>query len=166
MLRLWRTGFTVALLFTRVGWAQIDVHAIEHDLKGKPMALRSYSAEPVARYEWVNDKLVPVAGHFFTLGAFTTQSVKLKGNRLIFEGTRGTIMRDAQRNILGRTGDAPMKLEIDLRSVPTTLQLPMLENMLFVEDTATAIAGLPMPFSKSRCSPWILTASWPIVIAS
>jgi TonB family protein len=135
-------------MVARVGWAQVDAQAVEHDLRGKPMALRSFSAERVARYEWVNDKFAPVPGHSFTLGVFTTRSVKLKSNRLIFEGIRGTLVRDAQKDLLNRTGDRSMKLEIDLRNAPTTLSLPMLENMLFFEDTATAIAGLPMPLSE------------------
>ena len=143
-----QVGLTVTLLVARVGWAQIDAHAIEHDLKGKPMALRSYSAEPVARYQWVDDKLVPVPGHASTLGVFTTRSVKLKGNTLIFEGDRGTIVRDTQKDLLGRTGDAPMRLEIDLHNAPTTLALHALESMFFFEDAAKAIAGLPMPLSE------------------
>ena len=137
-----------ALLLGRVGWGQIDAHAVEQELKGKPMALRSYSAEAVARYEWVNDKFVPVSGHAFTLGVFTTRSVKLEGNALIFDGERGTIVRDAQKNLLGRTGVAPMKLEIDLHNAPATLALPILENMLFFEDAAKAVAGLPTPLSE------------------
>jgi TonB family protein len=136
------------LLVARVGWAQIDAHAIEHDLKGRPMALRSYSAEPVAKYQWVDDKLVSVSGHAFTLGVFTTRSVKLKGNTLIFDGDRGTIVRDTQKDLLGRTGDTPMRLEIDLHNAPTTLALPALEGLLFFEDAAKAIAGLPMPLSE------------------
>jgi TonB family protein len=141
-------GLVFVLLLGGVGWGQIDAHTIEHDLKGKSMALRSYSAEPVARYEWVDDKFIPVPGHTFTLGVFTTKSVKLKGDKLIFEGTRGTLMHDPQKNLLGRAGDTPMKLELDLHNAPTTLQSPMLEKMLFVEDDAAAIAGLPMPLSE------------------
>jgi TonB family protein len=141
-------GLVFALLLGRAGWGQIDAHAMEHELKGKPMALRSYSAEPVARYEWVADKFVSVPGHSFTLGVFTTRSVKLKGNMLIFEGTRGTLVRDARKGLLGRTGDVPMKLEIDLRNAPTTLSSPMVETMVFFEDAAKAIAGLPMPLSE------------------
>jgi TonB family protein len=147
-MRLRQVGLAVVLVVARAGWGQIDAHAIEHELKGKPMALRSYSAEPVARYKWVNDKFVSVPGHSFTLGVFTTRSVKLKGNTLIFEGTRGTLVRDAQKGLLGRTGDAPMKLEIDLRNAPTTLSSPMVETMFFFEDAAKAIAELPMPLSE------------------
>lgn len=135
----------MALLVTRVGWAQIDAKAIEHELKGTKMALRSYSAEPVTRYEWVNDKLVATPGHLFTLGVFATQSVKLKGNLLIVDGNRSTLVRDPDKNVLALTGEAPMSLEIDLRNAPTTLVLPMLANMLFFPDTVAAVAGLPIP---------------------
>jgi TonB family protein len=138
----------VFALLGRAGWGQIDARAVEHEVKGKPMALRSYSAEAVARYQWVDGKFIPVPGHAFTLGVFTTKSVKLKGDKLIFEGNRGTLVRDPQKNLLGRTGDTPMKLELDLHDAPTTLRSPMLEKMLFVEDAAAAIAGLPMPLSE------------------
>jgi TonB family protein len=138
----------IALLVARAGWAQIDAHAFEHELKGKPMALRSYSAEPVARYEWVNDKLALAPGHSFTLGVFTTRSVKLKGKVLVIEGSRGTLVRDVLKNVLLRTGDTKMRLEIDLHNAPTTLASSMLQTMLFFEDTGKAIAGLPMPLSE------------------
>jgi TonB family protein len=141
-------GLVMALMVARLGWGQIDAKAIEHDLKGKPMGLRSYSAEAVARYEWKGDKLVAVPGHMFTLGVFTARSVKLKGNKLIFEGTRETLVRDTQKNLVVRMGETPMKLEIDLQNAPATLQLPMLEKMLFTQDVADAIAGLPVPLSE------------------
>jgi TonB family protein len=147
-MRLRQVGLIVALLVARAGWAQIDAHAVEHELKGRPMALRSYSAEPVARYQWVDDKFVPVREHAFTLAVFTARSVKLKGNTLIFDGERETVVRDAQKNLLGRTGVAPMRLEIDLHNAPTTLGSPALESMLFFEGPAEAIAGLPMPLSE------------------
>ena len=57
MLRLWRVGFA-APLFVRAGRAQIDVQASEHDFQGNPIGLRSYSAETVTLYEWVDAKLV------------------------------------------------------------------------------------------------------------
>ncbi len=141
-------GLVVVLLIARVGWGQIDAHAIERNLKGKSMPLRSYSAAPVARYEWVDDKLVAAPSHLFTLGAFTTRSVKLKNKTLVFEGTRGTLVRDTQKNVLVRTGDTAMKLSIDLHDAPTTLSAPMLATMLFFDDAAQAIAGLPMPLSE------------------
>ncbi len=112
------------------------------------MTLRSYSAEPVARYEWVNNKLVATPGNAFTLGEFTTRSAKLKGNVLRIEGTRGTLVRDAEKKVLVRTGDTTMRLEIDLHNAPTTLPLLALEKMLFFEDEAKAIAGLPMLLSE------------------
>jgi TonB family protein len=143
-----QAGLAVALLIARGAWAQIDVHAVKHRLQGKSLALRSYSAEPVARYEWVGEKLGPVRGHLFTLAIFTTKSVKLKADKLTLEGSRGTLVRDVPKNLLGRVGDAPMKLEIDLHNAPATLSLPMLEQMLFFEDAAKAIAGLPMPLSE------------------
>jgi hypothetical protein len=51
-------GWVCGSLICPGGQAQIDVQASEHDFQGKPMGLRSYSAETIARYEWVDDKLV------------------------------------------------------------------------------------------------------------
>jgi hypothetical protein len=42
VMRLTLAGLVVAMLLGRVAWAQIDARAMEHDLKGKPRALRSY----------------------------------------------------------------------------------------------------------------------------
>jgi hypothetical protein len=145
---LGRVGLIAVLLAARGASAQIDAHAIETDLKGKAMGLRSYSAEPVAKYEWVDDKFVSLPGHLSTLGVFTTRSVKLKGNALTIEGNRGTLVRDVQKNRLVRLGEAPMRLEVDLRNAPATVKSSMLEKMLFIQDVAKAIAGLPMPLQE------------------
>jgi TonB family protein len=147
-MRLRLAGLVLALMVARVGWGQINAKAVEKELKGKRVALRSYSAESVARYEWRGDTLVAVPGHEFTLGEFTAKSVKVKGNVLYIQGTRGTLVRDAVKNALVQTGDTTMTLEIDLHNAPTTLQLPEMEKMLFFDDEAKAIAGLAMPLSE------------------
>jgi hypothetical protein len=147
MLSLWRVGPVVALWFAHAAWAQIDARTIEQDLKEKPMALRSYSAEPVVRYEWVNDKFVAAPTHFFTPGMFTTRSVKLKGDVLIVEGARGTLVGDVNKKILAVMGESPTKLEIDLHNAPATLALPMLEDLLFFQDASAAVADLPIPMA-------------------
>jgi hypothetical protein len=90
-----------------------------------------------------------VAGRSFTLGVFTTTSVKLKGNTLIFAGTRKTLVRDAEKKVLVRTGDTAMRLEIDLVKVPKTVSLPMLEKMLFFEDESWRLRGCRCLYRRS-----------------
>ena len=142
-MRLRLAGLVVALMVARMGWAQIDAHAVEQEMKEKKVALRSYSAEPVARYEWVNDKLVAAAGHVFTLGIFATRSIKLKKGLLVFEGTRSVLVHDPQNNRMAMVGESPMRLEVDLHNAPAGLTWPMLEEMLFYKDGATLAAGMP-----------------------
>ena len=132
------------MLLARGGWAQIDAHAVEQEMKVKRLALRSYSAEPVARYGWTDDKLVAAPGHVFTLGIFATRSVKLKKGLLVFEGTRSTLVHDPQNNRMAMVGESPMNLEVDLHNAPAGLTWPMLEEMLFYKDGATLAAGLPV----------------------
>lgn len=114
------------------------------------MPLRSYSAEPVQRYQWIEDEdmVVPETGYNFTLGVFKARSVKLQGASLILEGDRATLVRDEHKDRLVQMGEVAMKLEIDLRNVPATVSSTIPEKMLFFEDTETAIKALPMPFAK------------------
>jgi hypothetical protein len=146
MLRLWRIGFLV--LTAPITWAQIDEHAVERELKGKPMALRSYSAEAASRYQWTGEKLVAAPSHLLTLGVFTTTSVHLKDGRLIFEGERGTLLNDAANHRLAKIGDDPMRLEIDMSNAPSALTVSALKDVLFFENPTAAIAGLPAPLSE------------------
>src|ERR1700743_2566498 len=59
------------------------------------MALRSYSAETVARYEWGTTICVSGGAHVY-LGVFTTRSVKLKSRGLCLEGLRGTLVKNTR----------------------------------------------------------------------
>jgi hypothetical protein len=147
MLRFWRVGLVVVLT-ANVAWAQIDERAVERELKGKPMALHSYSAEMAARYQWTGDKLVAAPTHLRTLGVFTTTSVHLKDGRLIFEGERGTLLNDGPNHRLAKMGHDPMRLEIDMSNAPAALTVSALKDMLFFENPEAAIAGLPAPLSE------------------
>ena len=48
-----------AMLLARPVLAQTDASALEAALHGKHLGLRSYSADPVAKFTWVNGKLLP-----------------------------------------------------------------------------------------------------------
>ena len=143
MTRLRVVWVLIAVVLGRAGWGQTDAGALERELKGKQLALRSYSAEPVAKYEWLGDKLVGVPGHVFTLGTFKVGSVWLKGGTLALIGERYTLVRDSKKNQMFAMGGAPMRLEIDLHGATPAEVVPKLKEMLFVEDLHEVIAGLP-----------------------
>jgi TonB family protein len=136
--------------------AQGDIHALETSLKGKQMQLRSYSADSVAHYELVDGKLIVEPVKMRTFGMFTTQSVKLKKDRIVFEGTRATVVRDVKENRIWLTGSMPMKIEVKLHGTDPAAMIPNLSNMLFFPDAKVAAAGLPeqvadmLPFDVSR----------------
>ena len=48
-----------AMLLARPVSGQTDASALEAALHGKALGLRSYSADPVAKYTWVDGKLLP-----------------------------------------------------------------------------------------------------------
>lgn len=133
----------ITIFWVRASWAQADVKALEEALKDKQMELRSYSADPVARYKWADGNLVALPSMLHALGVFTAHSVKQKKDRIIFEGERATLVHDAEKNQILLAGKTPMKLEIDLRGADPGVVLPGLQEKLFFPDTATAVSGLP-----------------------
>src|SRR5665213_1367393 len=144
-MKLRMLGLLAGMMLVQAGWGQNDVPALEKALMGQPMALRSYSADPVASYAWVDDKLEAKPIQLHTLGVFTTRSVKLKKDKIVLEGERATLVGDAQKSHVRPTVKVPMKIEVDLRGADSAVVLPRLQEMLFFADTTSAIAGLPEP---------------------
>jgi Gram-negative bacterial TonB protein C-terminal len=132
------------VLLARTSWAQDDIQALEAALKDKPMTLRSFSADPVARYTWTDGKLIAQPSEFHSFGAFATQSVKLEQNAIVLEGQRATLVRDDKNKQLALVVSVPMKLEIDLQGADPTTVLPNLQQLLFYPDLKTAVLGLPI----------------------
>ena len=128
----------------RAGWAQKDVHAIENDLRDKPMTLRSYSADSVARYSWAGGKLEAAPVKLHALGVFIPQSVTLKKNELLtIGGTRSTLILDSKTGQPKQAGQSFMNIEVDLHGADPAIVLPKMQEMLFFPDLAQAIAALP-----------------------
>jgi hypothetical protein len=61
-------GWVVALLASSYACAQTDVRGLESALKGKQFILRSYSADKVARFTWIDGRLVDGPASVRTLG--------------------------------------------------------------------------------------------------
>jgi TonB family protein len=143
MIKLRVLWLLAGMTLVQVGWGQSDVHALEKALKGQQMALRSYSADPVASYTWVGDKLEAEPVKMHTLGVFTARSVKQQKDKIIFDGERATIIRDVKKNQVGLAGKTPMKIEVDLRGTDPAVVLPRLQEMLFFSDAKSIMDGLP-----------------------
>ena len=123
--------------------AQTDTRGLEDALNGKQLVLRNYSAEKIAKYEWVDGKLADAPANVHTLGIFVPSSVKIKVQELSISGTRATVIRDAKTNKLGLAGKSHAEIEIDLNGADGARVFPQLRSLLFFPDLAQAIAGLP-----------------------
>jgi TonB family protein len=134
---------TVGFLTAVSSVAQTDVRGLEDALKGKQLVLRSYSADKVVHYAWVDGGLVNAPPRVHTLGVFVPGGVKEKGQKLVISGSRATLIRDAKSSKLGLAGRSAMEIEIDLNGADTANVLPQLHDALFFPDVAQAIAGLP-----------------------
>ena len=68
---------------------QTDATALEAALRGKHLGLLSYSADPVVKYTWVDGKLLPDPIVLAWAGAFSPDTVRQKGSRVLIEGQFG-----------------------------------------------------------------------------
>jgi TonB family protein len=144
-----RTGWLLlALTVARIGCAQTNAKDLEKELKGKPLGLRSYSAEPVAHYDWDGDKIVAVPGQTFAVGVFTASSVKLKNGVVALTGKRALVVRDSGKNILASIPEVPMRLEVDLHGALESKVLSKIKDMLFAADLPDLIGDLPAPLKE------------------
>ena len=137
-----------ALLYAASAIAQSDLDALEQKLKGKPLELRNYSADPIARYSWADGKLVAGAVQNHTLAIFTADSLKLKGGKIVIRGWRSTLVGDIRHQRLATAGRAPMQLEVDLRATELAIALRGLEDALFFPDAKAAIDALPVQIAQ------------------
>lgn len=133
LLRMIRVGMVWLLtgMMLRAGWGQQDIRPLEQTLEGRPMALRSYSADSVASYVLAGGTLVPGPIRLHTLGVFTTRSVKVKRDKIVIEGERETLVRDVDKNQVEPIDEAPMRLEVDLHGADSATVLSRLKEMLF-----------------------------------
>jgi len=121
--------------------AQTDAAALEAALHGKPLALRSYSADPVAKYTYVDGKLLPDPIMLHGLGAFLTDTVRQRGSKIVIEGQIETLVRDNGR--IAPMGQLPMRLEVDIQGTTLAAAIPQLQALLFFPNMKAALDGLP-----------------------
>jgi hypothetical protein len=121
--------------------AQTDATALEAVLHGKPLGLRSYAADPVVKYTWVDGKLLPDPIVLHGLGAFFPDTVRQKGSKVLIEGQVESLVL-AGGNI-HPMGKLPMRLEVDLQGANPAAVLPQLQALLFFPSLGAALKALP-----------------------
>ncbi len=148
MRTIWTTVLSavMALALPLVVSGQTDVRALQDALHGKQLELRSYSADPVAEYKWVNGGLVTGTVNLHGLEVFLTDSVSLKKGKIVFQGNRVTLVRNGTD--VAAAGRSPMRLEVELNGADPAAVLPQLQDALFFPALGSAIAGLPKIVSQ------------------
>jgi len=131
----------IALSLPALASGQTDARGLQNALHGKQLGLRSYSADEVAQYKWVDGGLVTGAVNLHGLEAFLTDSVTLKNGKIVIKGSRETLVRNGTD--MATAGRTPMTLEIDLQGADPAVVIPQLQAALFFPDLDSAIAGLP-----------------------
>jgi TonB family protein len=143
MRTIWTTVLSAAIAMSLPALAsgQTDVRALQDALHGNQMGLRSYSADPVAEYKWVDGGLTPGPIVLHGLEAFLTDSVTLKKGKIVLQGNRVTLVRNGTN--MAAAGLSPMRLDVDLQGADPTVVIPQLQTALFFTHLQDAIAGLP-----------------------
>jgi Gram-negative bacterial TonB protein C-terminal len=122
-------------------FGQADVAALQTALQGKPLGLRSYSADPVAKFTYVDGKLIsdPIVLH--GVGAFFTDTVRQKGSKVLIEGQYSTLVLSAGKP--APMEKLPMRLEVELQGANAATVIPQLQALLFFPSLGAALKGLP-----------------------
>ena len=140
---------------------QMDAKGLELALKHRQFVLRSFSADPVAKYTytWADGKLTDDPAKVHTLGVFTVEFVRLDNGKLSIQGNRSTLVLDTKNARLQATGSSPMTIEIDLSGADAATAIPSLQDSLFFPDVNTAISALPR--GLGRTIPHVVAGSRP-----
>lgn len=145
------------LVFAKTLFAQTDVKALEASLKGKQRVLRSYSADPIASYEWVSGGLQqgPVSAR--TVGVFVLDKIKEDdySDVIILLGKRATLVRNGEKNNeLEMEVKVPMSIRISLAGANRTEVLPQLDALLFFSNLQQAIDSVPNEAKDTASLPY------------
>jgi len=151
MKMIWISALAATLLAVPA-FAQTDAPSLEAALHGKIFGLRSYSADPVAKYMWLDGKLLPGTVGLHGLKVFFPDTVRVKGKEILIEGQGSTLVRDNGK--IAPMGKTPMRLEIDLQGANPATVFPELQTALFFPSLKAALDGVPdfvsdmLPFSS------------------
>ena len=129
------------MLLARPVSAQTDATALEAALHGKHLGLLSYSADPVAKFTYVDGKLLPGPIVLHGLGAFTRTLARQKGSKVLIEGQFGSLVLSG--GSIHLTEPLPMQIEVELQGAKPATVIPQLQALLFFPSLGVALKGLP-----------------------
>ena len=141
MRTIWVGILSATMLLVQPVLGQTDVAALETALHGKPLVLRSYAADPVVKYTYVDGKLLldPVVLHGMEI--FLADTARQKGSKILIEGQVETLVRNEGK--LAPMGRIPMQIEVELQGASPAVVLPQLQALLFFPSIKAALGGLP-----------------------
>jgi hypothetical protein len=130
-----------ATLLARPVLGQTDAAALETALQGKLLGLRSFSADSVTQFTYVDGKLLqdPIVLH--GLGAFIPDTVRQKGSKILIEGQIEYLVLSGGK--IAPMGKLPMRLEVELQGAKPEVVIPQLQALLFFPSLGAALKGLP-----------------------
>jgi hypothetical protein len=141
MKTIWLSLLAATLLLSYPVSGQTDASSLEAALHGKPLGLRSYSADPVMKYNWIDGQLLPEPVMLHGLAAFFLDSVRQKGSKILIEGQRETLVRVGDK--IAPMGRVPMRLEVEIQAADPAKVFPQLQAALFFPNLQAALDGLP-----------------------
>lgn len=115
----------------------------------KQLFLRGFSEDATMRWKWNGKGLVRDEPQFFTFGALTVKNIKLKGDHVVIQGDRRTLVRKEGTNFQLSSVFVPVTIDVDLQGAKTNEVLPLLPGVLFFPDLDTALAQLPRAYRGS-----------------
>ena len=136
---VWVAAVTTALAISAS--AQTNVNALQSAIHGKPLGLRSYSADAEADYTWNDNHLSSRPVKLHGLEVFVDNSVDLIHGKTVVTGTHETLLRYGSK--LALEARSPMVLKIDLKGADPATVIPQLQAALFFPDLQSAIDNLP-----------------------
>jgi hypothetical protein len=136
---VWVAAVTTALAIPAS--AQTDIKALHSAIHGKPLGLRSYSADAEADYTWNDNHLSSGPVKLHGLEVFVDDSVHLAYGQIVVTGTHETLLRYGSK--LALEARSPMVLKIDLKGADPATVIPQLQAALFFPDLQSAINNIP-----------------------
>jgi hypothetical protein len=133
--------FAATMLLACPLFGQTDASGLEAALHGKLLVLRSYSADRVAKFTYIDGKMYASPILLHGLAAFRTDTVQQKGKKVLIDGQSESMIMDSGKVRL--MGEIPMRLEVDIQDAKPAVAFPQLQALLFFPTIKEALDGLP-----------------------
>ena len=121
--------------------------AFRHEVINQRLVPHGFSAEPEVDYRWTPAGVQTDDPAVHTFGAFQTDSVNVKHDRIELQGIRYTLVKDEQGQP-AFSGGASALLFVDLQGADPATVLSVLKNQLFYPSIDAAQADIPAAYRK------------------